>query len=230
MKLFLASMSVQPETAKAFLKLVGKPAGEVKLAFIPTAADQYENKWFVEATRNDLRRLGIKELIDIDLTQYTPEGLRLALADCDVIFVNGGNTFYLLDWVRKSGFDIVLPELLARGVVYAGTSAGSIIVGPNIELAGYGPSGDPNDINLTDLTGLGLVDFAVWPHLTEQEREHVLAGAKTVVYPVAAISDTQVIVLDGEELALVGPGSKLLLNGFNTACPTCDDNGACKWQ
>lgn len=230
MKLFLASMSVQPETTKAFLKLVGKPAGEVKLAFIPTAANEYENKWFVEATRNDLRRLGIKELIDIDLTQYTAEGLRLALADCDVIFVNGGNTFYLLDWVRKSGFDLVLPEMLAQGKVYAGTSAGSIIVGPNIELAGYGPSGDANNINLQDLTSLKLVDFCVWPHLNEQERPYVEAGAKTVACPVAAISDTQAIVLDGDDLSLVGPGSKLLLNGFETACPTCDDNGACKWQ
>lgn len=47
------------------------------------------------------------------------------LEDADVFIFEGGNSFYLMEWINKSGLSLVLPELL-KTKVYVGV-AGSIV-------------------------------------------------------------------------------------------------------
>ena len=42
----------------------------------------------------------------------------LAKEDIDVIFIAGGNTFYLLEKVVESGFFELVKELVGKGVIY----------------------------------------------------------------------------------------------------------------
>ncbi len=208
-KLFLTSTGLPPETAQYFLKLLGKDPQETKVAFIPTAADPDENKWYVEAARKQL--FDLKFLVEeVDLKD-PPEKIREKLEKAEVIYINGGNTFYLLDWVRKSSLDKYLGRLIGSGKMYIGCSAGSILVGPNIEISGWNADGDKNMVHLQDLTGLNLVPFAVSPHFTEKDREVLEKKSKEVSYPVLAITNSQAIMVENNKYEVVGTGEKVIL-------------------
>ncbi len=161
MKLYLTSVASQ-SLDKIVQELPQKPA-ELKVLFIPTAADTYakDNRPWFDADRDKFIELGFK-LEDFDLKGKSEDEVRAALSKTDIIFVSGGNTFYLLEHVKKSGFDKVLRELKDSDKIYIGSSAGSIILGPNIEpIKSFD---DPSAAKLDNYDGIGLVDFVVLPH------------------------------------------------------------------
>src|SRR5579864_3566477 len=131
MKLLLTSNGLSnPSIANALEDLVGKPRKQTKIAFIPNAGfpvDDFKNEsreWLV----NDIYR--IKEFcgfIDIvSLVDLTKEEILERLEYADVIFVGGGNAFYLSYCMEMVGLFDQLPKLL-EARVYAGISAGSMI-------------------------------------------------------------------------------------------------------
>ena len=208
-KLFLTSTGLPKETRNYFLKLLDKDPKITTVAFIPTAADPEEDKWFVNSAIDEILEIGMK-IVELDLKKENKESLNSKLANCDVIYVNGGNTFYLMDWVRKSGFDQVITKLINEGKIYVGVSAGSIIPGPNIEVAGWW-DGDKNIVNLTDFKGLNLVNFAVSPHFVESDRKLLLQMSKKVDYPIAALNNLQAVMIVNEKIEIVGSGEKIFL-------------------
>ncbi len=178
------------------LQLVDKPASETKVAFIPTAANvETGNKDWVVNQFMGLWRYGFSQ---IDIVDFSADGVdwKSRLAEADVLFLSGGNTFHLLDQARKTGFDIWLKENI-ESKVYVGGSASSILMTPIIAVAGLEP-GDENLPGLTDLTGLKYVDFEIEPHCDAAHLESVKDYADTAPNPVYAIDDeTAIQVVDG---------------------------------
>lgn len=211
--LFLTSAGLPQETSPDFLKILPQKPENLRVAFIPTAADPEEDKWFVESAKKELSTLGFfyKE---VDLKE-NPQLIKNKLATSDIIYINGGNSFYLLDWIRKCGLDKYLDQLLDQGKIYVGVSAGSIVVGPNIELSGCGEIKDENIVKIKDLTGLKLVPFAVSPHYTKADRKILLEKSKTLNYPILALSDTQAVLVTGKEYHLVGKGEKVVFGRWD---------------
>ena len=164
-KLFLASYFAF--VAKQLLPLLPKSPKDLKLAFIPTAADPYKIKpWFYD--RQALKTLGF-QLCDVDIKDKNEETLLGELNDVDVLFVSGGNTYYLLEKTMQSGFDKIVKQLVTKGVVYIGSSAGAVLACPTIEHIE-----DMDDRSLAQLTsfeGLGLVDTLILPHYGEAKYE-----------------------------------------------------------
>lgn len=211
-KLFLTSTGLQKETRNYFLDLLNKKPKDTTVAFIPTAADPEDDKWFVKAALDEIAEIGMK-VVGIDLKKENKTSLKNKLSTCDIVYVNGGNTFYLLDWVRKSGFDEIVKQQVNEGKIYIGVSAGSIITGPNIEISGWG-DGDKNTVNLNDLTGLNLVNFSISPHFIESDRQLLDEMSKKVSYPVVALSNSQAIMITNDKIEIVGVGEKISFNGF----------------
>ena len=120
--------------------------------------------------------MGFK-LTEVGLKDKKKDDLLGMLQKVDIIYVAGGNTFYLLEKVRESGFDQVLPILLDRGIIYAGESAGAVLACPTIEPIKFmdEPSKAPN---LKSFEGLGLVDFVVLPHYGAEFSEAVFEQLK----------------------------------------------------
>lgn len=167
MKILLTSIFTN--VAEELPKLISGKLGDTTVAFVPTAADMYEDKWFVENDKNKLKEQGFK-IKEIDLKSKDFEKLKEDISDCRVIFVAGGNTFYLLQEARKSGFDKVLENLKDSEVVYVGSSAGSVLLAPDIEV--IDAFDDPAEaIELNDYTGLNFVDFLVLPHYGKEKHE-----------------------------------------------------------
>ncbi|TAL50326.1 hypothetical protein EPN81_03095 [Patescibacteria group bacterium] len=74
-----------------------------------------------------------------------------------------------------------------KGVMYGGTSAGSIIASPTIEAAGWGGEGaDRNTVGLSDLTSFGFVPFVTHVHYDPlTEKQNLLAHKKdTAIYAI----------------------------------------------
>src|SRR3989338_469474 len=116
-KLLLTSSGIVPEIRKYFLSLLPKKKPEDnKVIFITTAAyGENKDPHWLKKDRQLLYDCGIKDIEDVDLKDKKTKELEKVLKDKDIVFVSGGNTFYLLNWTRKSSFDKVLPRFLTRG-------------------------------------------------------------------------------------------------------------------
>ena len=139
-----------------------------KISFIPSAPDP-DRAYFgeVEAFFKDVSPSFTLEYIDIHNERETPKHLERKLSECDAVYLSGGNTFHFLKAIRDSHTDGML-ERLAGEKVFIGTSAGGLIMTPDIELA----SGE-NDIGLKNTRGLVLVKFGFYPHFTPANPEHL---------------------------------------------------------
>lgn len=204
MKFFLTSSGIPATDTERFFDYVGLPANKIKLAYIPTAGDPELNRsWQADLVR-DFGQMGMV-VERYDIKDKNADILRKDLAKFNVIFVDGGNTFYLLDHARKSGFRDAIKDLLQDNTrVYVGVSAGSILVGPSIELAGWRPFNDNNIVGITDLTGLELVDLAVFPHFKEEYSSLIKNFDKDVKYQIIALPDESAIVVNDGRIAMLG--------------------------
>ena len=185
------------------------------MAFITTAAygECKERAPWLDICKRQLEGCGIRDIMEMNIRRKTPWELKTRLADCDVIFVNGGNTFYLLHWARETGFDTLVPKLLQEGKLYVGVSAGSYIACPTIEAAAW-KHGDRNRMRLKDLTGMGLVHFLISAHFEEAYRLTVERAARSTRYPIVALYDTQALLAVDGKYTIVGTGKKECFNGF----------------
>lgn len=116
------------------------------------------------------------------------------LLSSDIVVISGGNTFTLLNHLRLSGLDKAILEFWQKdNVVLAGFSAGAIVLTPTIEVANYG---DTDDLKLTNLTGLNIVDFQVWPHYELSQEAEVIEYKTKNQTELRTIGDDDVLVID----------------------------------
>ena len=150
----------------------------------------------------------------VDLVGENKESLYQKLKDVDIIWVNGGNTFFLLDQIRKSGFDQIIDGLLDDDKIYVGVSAGSYVACPTNEAAKWKHIDDTEIVKLQNLNALNLVDFLIIAHYEDRYEDAVRNGTKTTKYPIVALTDKQAIVVQGKSCMIVGAGPKFSLNNF----------------
>ncbi|EDO0828964.1 peptidase [Listeria monocytogenes] len=132
------------------------------VTFIPTASQVEEVVFYVEAGKKALEDLGLI-VEELDVATETIEEITATLKKNDFIYVTGGNTFFLLQELKRSGADKLILEEIAKGKLYIGESAGAVITSPNIS---YIQSMDSvkKATNLTNYDALNLVDFSILPH------------------------------------------------------------------
>jgi len=179
-----------------------KPASEYKLLFIDTAAETEKgSKQWLKNDRDGLVKGGF-QIKDFTITGKIKKQVEEAINSVDIVFVNGGNTFYLLDKMRKVGFESLIRDYLKKDGIYASSSAGSIVAGPNIELARELEDLD-NYLNSISTKGLDLVNFTMMPHwgsgsFKRKYPKDFLKISYTEDYPILLLSDYQYInVKDG---------------------------------
>ena len=116
---------------------------------------------------------------EFSITDMTKEAIETKIADKQVIYVSGGNTFYLLDQVIKTGCDEIIKRKVDEGVIYIGSSAGAMIAGVRIDLVSE--IDDRNKAPDLKSTGLGIIDIAILPHWgSEIFKTEYLRGAPSM--------------------------------------------------
>jgi dipeptidase E len=177
MKLLLTSAGIKnPSIHHALVALLGKPIAESSALCIPTASYAHSltgpgEAWkFISGRepRTPMCELGWKSLGVLELTALPsiPDEYWVPLVrETDVLLVNGGDPLYLCYWMQQSGLADLFPSL--RETVYVGLSAGSMVMAPQIgtDFVGWQP---PTGGDRT----LGLVDFAIFPHVDHPELPH----------------------------------------------------------
>jgi dipeptidase E len=142
------------EVWKEIKHLLGE---EKRIAYIPTSKDT-ERKYFheVEAFFN---KIGMYQLEYFGLYEGEwEESFPSRIVECDAIYISGGNTYNLLHHIQLRGIANLI-RAFAQERTVIGSSAGGILMTPSIAI-----SQEPNEFNVTDLTGLSLVDFYFYPH------------------------------------------------------------------
>ena len=192
----------------ALVDLLGKPIAESSALCIPTGnyakPGGAGRAWlFINGRepRCPMCRLGWKSLGVLELTalpSIEKDSWVPLVQETDVLLVDGGDPLYLCYWMWQSGLADLLPSL-RYDAVYVGLSAGSMVMAPSVgeDFVGWRP---PTGGDST----LGLVDFAMFPHLDHSALpDNCLANAEqwAAGMPVPAYlmdDQTAIRVVDGE--------------------------------
>lgn len=197
-KMFLASSFSDVEDL--FLKFNGERGTGRKVSFIPTASLTEKVTFYVDAGRKVLEKQGFV-IDELEISSATKEDIESKLKSNDYIYVTGGNTFFLLQELRKTGADKLITEQINSGKVYIGESAGSIVLSHNIEYAK-----DMDDFtaapHLDSFSSLGMVDFYPLPHYTnapfKESVERIISHYQGTL-DLCPISNKQAIIVNGKE-------------------------------
>jgi dipeptidase E len=205
MKLLLTSVGLKghPEIKKTFIESLGKKPSQAKILVVSTSVEGDANWYHVQKTIRSLRNVGVTNIHIFSLDRKIR---RSELCGIDVIYVCGGNTFWYLDRMRRTGLGKEITRLVKSGVFYFGVSAGSVVAGSNIESAGW-KHADRNTIHLKDLRGLNLAPFVISVHLDGSNIGAVKKAADAARYPVMGITDRQAIFIKDGFVTLIGKTS-----------------------
>jgi dipeptidase E len=218
MKLLLTSGGVTNASIRdALVDMLGKPIEDSSALCIPTAqwghpaCGPTSARGFVAGLPpwGGMTALGWKSLGLLELTALPTIGAERWVPwvrEADALLVDGGDATYLCHWMRESGFADLLPSL--ADTTWVGVSAGSMVMAPRIgEFFVRWPSA-------RDDRTLGLVDFAIFPHLdvfptnTLAAAERWAAGIDGPAYVID--DDTAIRVVDGS-VDVVSEGTWRLL-------------------
>ena len=198
MKLFLCSHF---STVGSLIK---EELNNKRVAFIPTASLHEGYTGYVRSARKLFKKLG-SQITELDISTATYSTTKEVLENSDIIYFTGGNSFFLIDQLRKTGTDKLLKQELAKGKLMIGESAGAIVCAPTIT---YIEQMDkkPKNYSQEDDAGLNLIDFYVLPHyLTMPYRK---ASKKITAdfsdLNLCPINNHQAIVVDGKDITIVG--------------------------
>jgi len=215
MKLLLTSAGIKNRSIHdALLEMLGKPIAACSALCIPTANHAQRggahNAWrftcglepetpMVELGWKSMGLLELTALPSIDADLWVP-----MVRETDVLLVNGGDPLYLSYWMQQSGLADLLPTFNG---VYVGLSAGSMVMAPRIGSFFVGwtpPTGDDET--------LGLVDFAIFPHLGNSDLPHntmtnAEKWAASMPVPAYAIDDETAIRVTDDAVDVVSEGT-----------------------
>lgn len=202
-KLFLTS--VFAKTAKEFKKFYGETNGK-SAVFIPTAANaDGGGTIYVKRQRRALEKLGLNICV-LDISVAESNEITAKLLNSDIIYIGGGNTFYLLQELKRSGADMIIREQIALGKAYIGESAGAVVAAPCID---YIEDMDKRDAapNLRDCSALGLVDFYPLPHMNSFpfiRASRMIAEKHSNDLKLLPITNRQAVCVYGNEIKILG--------------------------
>lgn len=90
------------------------------------------------------------------------------LQECNILLVTGGNGYQLLKNLRVSGMYNGVKEFFKKDdFVYAGFSAGAMLVSPTMRLADFDSFEENKEVKFDDDKCLRIVDFEIFPHFDE---------------------------------------------------------------
>lgn len=208
MKLLLTSAGWKKNKiiGKEFLKLVNKKSSEIKVLSVMTPAKYPRRNIYIKR----LKAMGILEK-NVTIFKLDKKAKTNITKNIDAIYVNGGNTFDYLNGIKKTGFDKLIKNFVKKGGVYVGSSAGSYVVSPTIEAAGW-QHADKNKIKLKNLNGLNLIPFLIMAHFEKKWRPVIKNAAEDTKYPIIALTDKQAILVKDEKIKIIGSGAKNIFN------------------
>jgi len=199
MKLFLSGGG--GNASQLEMKFINSIESGKKILYIPAAMDEKKHpypeclEWIIKFYGS----LGFENIVMLeDLSQVD----KINLKEIGGMHISGGNTFKLLDKIRKSGFNKVIQYFIDNDLPIAGGSAGAIIFGNTIKTA---IDIDTNDVGIQDFRSFDkLRGYDFWPHydpiFDNQIFEYIL---KYNIEKIVAIYEDAGIYVDDNSILVV---------------------------
>lgn len=130
-----------------------------KITFIPTAGNVEEYTGFIDEGVGMLKELGY-EIEIVDIAKYEEEILKDKFLKAECICISGGNTFYLLQELKRKNLTELLSGRIKEGMFYMGESAGAMIMSKDIA---YSQIMDDKNVatELKDYVGLNVFKYYI---------------------------------------------------------------------
>ncbi|KFJ03713.1 Type 1 glutamine amidotransferase-like domain-containing protein [Bifidobacterium subtile] len=176
-----------------------------KAVLIPTAGIANRVSLPTGLSMKKLAGLGVATR-ELEISSVSHREIMQAIHAADIVFVSGGNTFFLMQELKRSGADSLIAEHVAQGKLYIGVSAGAVVAGPDIEYIRLMDDHRKGARLHGDFTGMRLVDFSVVPHLRDvlfgRAASRILARNDTRL-DLRALTNRQAITVRGAEIRTV---------------------------
>lgn len=197
-KLFLASQAKHPKSIEKLKEFIGEDYENKHVVYIPTAANgELYGSWkgggSLKAAKTVFKNLTIAELESTSTNQI----IKL-LENSDLIWMAGGYSGYLLYWLRRLELDKYLPEILDNGVIYIGSSAGSMVCARTQ----YSSELYFDEPGTSVIPGLSLIDFEILPHYQEDQYDEI--KKKWIKGDLCLLKDGEVVTVVGDKVEILG--------------------------
>lgn len=176
-----------------------------RVLFVPYA--MFDRNVYAATARRRLAEMGY----ELDSIHEAADPGR-AVAEAELIFIGGGNTFRLLKSLYD--YDLLQPirRRVAEGIPYLGSSAGSIVAGPTLKTTKDMPIVQPPSFD-----ALGLVGFQISPHyldpdpasthMGETQEERVNQFLEENDVPVVGLREGTMLRIERDSILLKGIAS-----------------------
>ena len=187
---------------KHFISLLGETA---KLLFIPLAGEESEWSNGLERIQKTFSTIEFDNIeMCLDLSELDWEYLQKFQA----IYIDGGNTFDLMDRIHHTHTYELFHRFLHHGGVINGDSAGAIVLGSHLETAHFGDSGDDNDSDVISYQGLNFLGkWAIHCHYNENEDQEIIDFVKEFGFPVIALHENSAVAIENTTIQVIGENS-----------------------
>lgn len=194
--LFLCSYFT--DVASLFKTFADQNQFEKKVLFIPTAGNVEEYTAYIDEARAVFADLQF-EVEVLDIAEAREDVVREKISQTPCLYISGGNTFYLLQELKKKNLLPLIRERIHQGMVYLGESAGAIIASRDIF---YNHIMDDKNLapGLTEYSALSMVDFFVLPHWKEfpfEESSQQTATAYDGQLKLLKLTNQQAVLVTG---------------------------------
>lgn len=212
MRIVLASQGFTTyEMEKEVSKIVGKPAKEIDIAIINEAiygiSEDKSKRWLINELANIEKHIGGR--IDfVNFRAYSKSEIERRLLNSDLIYLVGGKQFEYSKLFNETD-TVELMRDLAKQKVIMGTSAGSIVLGTQIQSKGFWKNRYNKNIEDIKYTELNLVPFNIIPHYLREDhkqwtKDFLNENLVNNPFPVYAIKDTQAIAYINGNIEYIG--------------------------
>lgn len=172
--------------------------------FIPTAGNVEEYRGYIDEALQTFADLGFQVEV-LDISACDRETAQAKIFQSKLLYVSGGNTFYLLQELKKKQLLSLIKEQVADGMVYVGESAGAIITAKDID---YNKIMDDKGVaaELHDTEALNEVDFYVLPHVGEEpfvESTQATLDTYGDQLNLLSLNNRQAVLVEDEEVKIL---------------------------
>lgn len=207
MKVILASQGFTTnEIAAAVSEIVGKPASTINVAIINESMyyldKEHDKRWFIKELANLEKHLGGK--IDfVNFRAHTKAEIETRLMGADLTYIVGGKQHIYSKLFNETG-TVDLIKKVASEKVLMGTSAGSIVLGKQIQSKHFWQERYNTRLEDIEYRELGIVPFNIIPHYLREDhqnwtKEFLQRTLSDNPFTVYAIKDSQAVAyVDGE--------------------------------
>lgn len=137
---------------------------------------------------------------ECDFTMILQEDDIPDLKKFDAVYIGGGNTYKLLDYVYAKNLNLRLKEYLENGGLVYGGSAGAIILGKDIRTAE-----EENDKNYPSHEGLDFLDnYSVRCHFRDSDSGMLSQRAKNYGLKILALPEESGAIFGSKNISYVG--------------------------